>query len=189
MFRLLLCLLIFLSSLVIAPVYANVYTQDVIVTATPTYVGISVTPLTWILNGITGDHKMRVNTTYYSNPLGDTVSPSPVVLNTECRFTLVNSSTIATDITLDIADFIGGDASVNSNLGTNGPTNFGAYSYVSGDLFVAKVVAKSFLSSILISTLPALTNRKFGIELTTQSNPWVSGISSSSITTVTATEH
>lgn len=187
--KLLLLVSLILLTLIATPVYANVYTADVTITATPTFVGISVTPTTWVINGLTGDHKMRFNTTYYSNPLGDIVSPSATVLNTECRFTLVNISTVLIDITLDIDDFVGGDASTNSNLGTNGPASFGSYTYISGDLLVNKVAAKTAGSSIVIDSLPALTNKKFGIQLRTQSNAWVHGAASSTVATVTATEH
>lgn len=181
-------LLSFLLSLI--PSFVEAATSvDVTITATPTFVAISISPTSWILNGLTGDHRMRINTTYYSNPLGDTISPSATVLDAECLFTLVNSSTRSIDVTIDIADSIGGNHSTNSNTGLNGPTSFGSYSYASGLLFVGKVVAKSIGSPGLISDLAPLTNKKFGLEVKTQSDPWLVGTASSSITTVTATEH
>ena len=164
-------------------------TVDVTITATPSFVTIAVTPTSWVLNGLTGDHKMRINTTYYSNPLGDTISPSATVLDAECLFTLINSSSHSIDVTIDIADSIGGNHSVNSNTGLNGPASFGSYSYASGLLFVGKVVARSIGSPGLISDLAPLTNQKFGLEVRTQSGPWLVGTASSSITTVTAKEH
>lgn len=170
------------------PVWAFT-SQDVIITATPSFLGISVSPDTWIINGIKGSGKIRTNTTYYSNPLGDVVSPSITVLDSECRFTLVNGSTMPIDVVLDIADFIGGDFSTNSNLGTNGLTSFGAYTYVSGDLFVNKVKATSFMSPTLISSLPVGINKKFGIEITTQTHAWTSKVPSSVIATIIVSAH
>ena len=102
-------------------------TQDVTITATPTFISISNAPSTWTINGITGDSKMDLDTVYYANPLGDTTVPSTTVVDGECRFTLTNTSNVATDITVNCGHFTGGDAMQNSDDGSNGANAYGGH--------------------------------------------------------------
>jgi hypothetical protein len=107
----------------------------------------------------------------------------------ECRFDTTNGGNVAIDLTVNIPDFSGGDASTNSNLGTNGATTFGAYTYVSGVAFASKVIAKASASSVAISNLAASANKYWGIMLTTQSNAWTSATAMTSSCTIAATIH
>lgn len=163
--------------------------QDVTVTATPSFISISNSPGTWTIGGITGSGKILPNTVYYSNPLGDTTSPSTTVVDGECRFTLTNTSTVAIDLTVNFPNHTGGDASTNSNLGTNDTTKFGAYSYFSGVLFANKVIAKASSSDVTYSNLAATTNIKWGLMYKSQSNDWTSGSAMSSTVTISAAAH
>jgi len=161
---------------------------DVTITGTPTFIAITGTD-SWTINGLTGDSKMDVNTTYYSNPLGDTTSPSATVVDGECKFTVTNaSSNVALDLTVNIGNFSGGDAMTNSNLGTNGANSFGAYTYYSGMTYTGKVIGKTTGSAALYSDWSGST-LKWGIELKTQSGAWTSGTAETSTATITATEH
>jgi len=163
--------------------------QDVTVTAVPAFISISNTPGTWTINGITGSGVIAPNTTYYTNPLGDASSPGVTVVDGECRFTVTNTSTVATDITVNFPNHTGGDASTNSGTGNNAATSFGAYGYYSGMTYTNKVIAKASGSNPLISNLAATTNFKWGLEYKSQTSAWTSGTSMTSTVTITATAH
>lgn len=152
--------------------------------------GISNTPSTWTLNGITGDGTIEPDTVYYSNPNGDTTTPNSTVVDGDCRFTVTNDGSIAVDLTVTISDFSGGDANMtNGNTGNNGATSYGAYAWYSGMTYSSKVIAKSSGSSILYSNLAASATLKWGAEIETQTNAWNGGSSSTATMTITATEH
>jgi len=170
----------------------------VAVTATPAFVGIANSPIDWTINGITGSGVIAESTTYYSNPLGDTLSPADIsaaeaadtVVDGECYFTITNTSTIPTNVIIDIEDFTGGsDPMTNSDAGTNGVGIFGAYSWYSGMTYPNKVIASKNAtgSAILYSSLTATTDLLWGMEVLTQSDAWAGGTSSTSTITITAT--
>lgn len=162
--------------------------QNVTVTATPAFIGIANDPSTWTLNGITGSGKIAPDTVYYANPLGDTTTPSATVIDGECRFTITNSSTVATDLTVNCSDFSGGDANMtNSNDGSNGASSYGAYSWYSGMTYSSKVVMKTSASSVMKDGLAATTNIKWGAEIETQTGAWAGGSASTATMTITAT--
>lgn len=171
-------------------------TDTIVVTASPVFIAIDNSPDTWTVNGCLipavgkeGDGKIRKNTVYYSNPLGDWDVPSATVVDGECQFTITNTSNVGTDITINFPNFAGGDAMTNSNTGSNGATSFGAYSWYSGMTYTNKVVAKSSGSDLLISNLGATTNKKFGMEVKTQSNAFTSATAMTSSVVLSATEH
>jgi hypothetical protein len=159
-------------------------------------VGIANAPSTWIVNGLKdppadriGDGKIRRNVTYYSNPLGDNVTPSATVVDSECRFSLTNTSNIHTDVSVNFPDFTSGDAMTNSNLGSNGANTFGAYAWYSGMTYSGKVVAKDTGSDILVSDLGETTNIKWGLEVKTQTLAWTTVTPMTSEVVISAEEH
>ena len=165
-------------------------TATITVTNTPQYIAITVAPTTWTINGLTGNSHALVNTTYYSNPLGDTTAPSATVVDGECNFTLTNTANVATDITFNWGDMSGGsDNSTNGNTGTAGTTTFGAYSYVSGVALTSKVLCKSSASGIAIANLAATTNKKFGFLIAEQTNAWSGSTAATSTITGTSVAH
>jgi len=166
--------------------------QDVTVTATPDYLSITNSPDSWTLNGITGDGFIFVNTTYYSNPLGDTNVPSATVLDTECRFTVHNPLGAETcDLTINFSDFTGGDAvMVNSNDGTNGLFEFGGYCWYSGMTYTNKVIMKTAGSDMMYSLgLVEDTDLKWGAEIKTRLSNWATSDPSTATMTIIATAH
>ena len=186
-FALLVMLVAIISLLPINHAFAAT-SQSVTVTATPSFISISNAPGTWTINGITGDSRIDTSTTYYSNPLGDTTSPSDPVTAGECQFTITNTSNIAIDITVNFEDFTGGDAMTNGNSGSAGASTFGAYSYHEGMTYsTGKVVAKATGSGALKTNLAASTNLKWGVAISTQTDDWSSGDAMTSTVTVTAT--
>ncbi len=189
--RLLISFVLALALLVVPVAGALADTTDtVLVTATPSYLGISNSPDTWTLNNATGSGTGVIEpaTTYYANPLGDTTAPTATVAAGECYFTIDNTSSVPTDVAIDIGNFSGGsDPMTNSELGTNGVGTFGAYSWYSGMTYADKVVAKITGSNILKADLGANTDLKWGMEVLTQSDAWTGGTSSTATITITLT--
>lgn len=165
----------------------------IIVTFKPAYVAISVSPDTWTINGLTGDNITSSNTVYYSNPLGDTTSPTTGGAgadDSECNFTITNTSNVVTDIKVTMSDVAGGsDTEANSDNGTNGVNYFGAKSYFSGQTSGQWVVVKASGSDVGKASLGATTNIKFGLRIQTQSNDYTGSSDSTATITVTATKH
>jgi len=174
----------------VTPAFADT-SQEVSVTATPAFIGIANAPDNWTVNDIVGvgtKGVMAVDTVYYSNPLGDCDVPSDPVVDGECRFTITNTSTVITDLTVNFPDHAGGDASTNSDLGTNDTTKFGAYVYCTGMTYSSgKVVCKKAGSAAMKEDLAATTDIKWGITYESQSDAWTSPTPMTSTVTITAT--
>lgn len=165
-------------------------TNTITFTGTPAYIAISTSPNTFTWNSIAGSSKILVNTTYYTNPLGDTTAPAGAnVVDGECTFTTTNTSNVGIDLTFNMPNYAGGDASTNSNTGGNGANTFGAYAWYSGLAYANKVIAKNAGSGHLIENLTALTNLKWGCEMTTQSGAWTSATAMTSAATLAAVTH
>ena len=109
-------------------------TATVTVTATPSILSITQCPgyLGSKLALSTPVTKIVRNTTYYSNPLGDTTAPTgAAVVDGECRFTLTNNGDVNVDITINMTD-LGTMTNGEGGYTVNGATSFGASAYVSG---------------------------------------------------------
>lgn len=166
--------------------------QNVSITAQPGYMSIVNSPNNWTINDVllvTGKY-INVDTLYYSNPLGDTTAPAATVLDTMCHFAVTNTSGINITITVDFPDHSGGDASTNSNLGTNDTTKFGAYSYTSYAGFntypADRVIAEHTGSAVLLTTTSAGDNFKWGLVYESQSDAWGSGTAMTSTVVISA---
>ncbi len=197
--RIIVAILIALT-LLLTPVIPALAATDapITVTATPSFVGIAIAQATWTINGIDGPGVIATGTTYYSNATGgtgDVTAPSNPVVDGECYFTMTNTSTVATDIVLDMPDFVGGDAMTNTNTGylTNGANAFGASTYISGAAFDGigggVVIAQNTGSDDMKTSLAAATALKFGIAIKTQSGAWGVGTAMQSDVLATATAH
>lgn len=164
--------------------------QNVTVTATPEFIAIANSPATFTLNSLTGTSKILPSTTYYTNPLGDTTSPTGAgATDSECEFTITNTSNIVTDLTVTMANMSSGDASTNGNSGAAGATSYGAKSYFSGQASGAWVVTKTSGSSVGLASLGATTNIKWGFLYATQTNAWTTGTSMTTTATIAAVAH
>ncbi len=162
--------------------------QDVTVTATPSFISITNAPSLWTVNEETGNSLLTIGTEYWSNPLGDTTTPSDPVVDGECRFTITNSSTVITDLTVNFIHFTDGDAMQNSGTGSGGVGTFGSYAYCTGMTYsTGKVVADNSGSSAMKQNLAATTNIKWGVSCDTQTDAWTSGSAMTSTITITAT--
>lgn len=168
---------------------STVQATDITLTAAPSYLEFGSTPGTWTMNGITGSGKIDENTTYYSNPVGDTSSPGVTVNDTVCQFTWSNNSSVNIEITVNCGSFTGGDADMtNSNTGSNAATTYGGYSWYSGMTYSNKVIAKSSGSDVLYTTSTPGEDKKWGAEITTRTNTWTGGSNSTATMTITAAE-
>lgn len=147
---------------------------EVTVTATPSYIAITNLPIDWTINGITGNGLISENTTYYANTTNktsDTTAPSGTVVDDDCRFEVTNSSSVNITLTVNFANFTGGDAMTNGNTGSANATAFGAYSYYKDMTYSNKVIAKNTDSDPLKSNIPATeTSIKWGVEITTRTH-------------------
>lgn len=173
--------------LISAPALAAT-TAPVTISAVPAFIALSVAPDTWTINNATGSGSgvIAPDTIYYSNPLGETTSPSDPVVDGECYFTITNTATVVTDVFVNIPNFTGGNAAMtNSGTGSNGATAFGAYSYCTGMTYSSgKVIAKASASDAMKADLAATTNLKFGVMIETQSDAWAGGGASTSVMVV-----
>lgn len=161
--------------------------QNVTVSASPSYICIANAPGAWTINSETGNSKLATSTTYYSNPLGSTTVPSDPVVDGECTFTITNTSSVAIDLTVNFPNFTGGDAMANGNSGSGGEGTFGAYSYCTGMTYsTGKVVAQASGSAVMKDALAATTNIMWGLTLSTQTDAWASGTAMSSTVVITA---
>lgn len=172
--------------------------QDVAVTATPSYISIANDPSTWSVGDIGAATSARIakNTTYYTNPLGATTVPASPVVDAGCRFTITNTSSVATDLTVNFPNLTGaGDTMTNVNqIADDTATaadadSFVAWSYCTGMTTYAtdKVLAKAAGSSVMKDALAATTDIKWGLEIQTQTGDWTSGTAMTSTVTITAT--
>ena len=165
-------------------------TAVITVTNTTQYIAVSVSPSTYNLSGISS-RGVLPNTTYYSNPGGQTTAPSSTVVDGECAFTMTNSSAIACDFVFAASNFTSGsDMSTNGNTGTAGATSYGCYTYVSGVLLASKVECSSSASGTGISNMAGSgATLKWGFQMNEQTNAWTGGTAGSFTVTATASAH
>jgi len=182
-----------LTGLLVSPVSAAT-TAVVTVTGTPAYISITIAPTTYTINSDTGGNSgMNPSTTYYSNPLGSTTSPSATVVDGECDFTITNTSTtIATDLTGNMSNGSGGsNPMTNVNGATAGAASYSAYAYYSGETFASKVLLMSSGSTLGNFKLnqAAAGTLKVGFQFATQTGAWTGGVGSTYTLTITSTVH
>lgn len=160
--------------------------QNVTITAQPSYLTISNSPGTWTLNDLTGNGYAAVDTVYYSNPLGDTTPPSSTVADGECRFTVdTTGSSQAVDLLVNCGNFTGITGGMtNSGDGSNGATTFGGYSWYSGMTYSSKVVMKESGSDQLYDELAIDTTLKWGAEIETRTDDWADDSSGTATMTI-----
>lgn len=168
--------------------------EDVVITAAPSYVGFSSSPGTWTMNGIDHDGKIDVDTIYYANPDGtdgDTTAPSATVLDAECLFTWVNTSSVNITVSVHCGNFTGGDAAMtNSNDGTNGATTFGGYSWVSGQTYATdKAIMKDIGDCQVYNTTSPGEDKMWGCEIETRTDPWTGPTASTTTMVISAVEN
>ena len=170
-------------------------TAVVTVTNTTQYLAITVSPGTYNFNATGAAHAgVLPNTTYYSNAGANQVT-SPTVggaLTGECAFTITNTSSVATDLTVTASDMsTGSDNSTNINTGytTNDTTKYGCSTYFTGQASGAWVICKSAGSSVGESNLAATTNITMGLIIKEQSNAWTGATPATFTVTITTAAH
>ena len=169
---------------------------NITVAGTPAYVAMNLTPITWTVNGITGDSAMRSSATYYANPLGDQANPGVTINDTSCQFTLGNPGSVNMTTTIDWHHFSGvGISMSNGETGAAGATTFGGKTYFSGPTYAVgtllanAVVAKTTGSDVAYDDLGPSYTVKFGIIIAVQTDAWSSATSMTSQIKVSVVEH
>jgi hypothetical protein len=168
-------------------------TAIVTVTNTTQYLAITVSPITYNFNATGAAHPgVLINTTYYSNPGANQIT-SPTVggaLSTECAFTITNTSSVATDLTVTASNMSGGsDNSTNANSATAGATSYGCQTYFTGQASGSWVVCKSAGSSVGDSNLAAVTDINMGLIVAEQTNAWTGSTAATFTVTITTAAH
>jgi len=170
-------------------------TAVVTVTNTTQYLAITVSPMTYNFNATGAAHTgVLPSTTYYSNAGANQVT-SPTVggaLTGECAFTITNTSSVATDLTVTASDMsTGSDNSTNINTGytNDGATTYGCSTYFTGQASGAWVICKSAGSSVGESNLAATTNITMGLIIKEQSNAWTGATPATFTVTITTAAH
>lgn len=162
-------------------------TGTVTVTGKASFVAITESE-SWTINGLTGSGFMLPNTTYYANPLGDTVQPPATVNDTSCAFTVTNASaTVPMTLSVNMSNFAGGDAMLNTNAGTANTTAYGAYAWCSGSSYASKVVVNASAPTGVMKTSWSSATLKWGLTVSTMTNAWTSGTTQTATVTITAT--
>jgi len=182
---------------------------DVSVYATPMVLSITVTPDSWYINWADtsgghsgaaydpwGDNRTRPSITYFSNPLGDNLTPdivgSGTTDNTECLFQFANLSGVPVDISCKMGNFAGGDNMTNGSGGytVSSDNIFGASAYVSGTAWPAAAVTLPLLTDAkTIDNLGNTLDIWWGVALKTRTNGFTSATTMTSTITCTAAEH
>lgn len=181
---------------------------DVYVYATPMILSLTVSPTGWYINYADttdghsgsdydpwGDNITRPNITYFSNPLGDNLTPNVVspgtTDNTECLFLFTNNSGVSIDISCTMSDFVGGDQMVNGEGGytANSDNVFGASGYVSGADWTTDAVNLSYSDNVLVTDLGDTLDIWWGIALLTQQDAYSTPGTMTSTILCTAAEH
>jgi hypothetical protein len=175
----------------VSPMLAADLTQNVTVTATPSYINIANTPGTWTLNGVKGDGFILTDTIYYAigaSGTSDVTGPGATVADADCRFSLTDTSSVNITLAVAVGNFTGGSANMgNSGDGSNGATTYGAYAYYSGMTYADKKVAKESGSTVMYtSTSPGGADIKWGTQIETQTDPWAGSSASTTTMTITA---
>lgn len=138
-------LALMLLFLVPTPVAADTY-ADVAVNATPAYISITVAPAGYNFG---------------------TLATSSTTNTTDDYFTMTNSSTIATNITISVtgATWTGGTAWTHAEDGVPGADTVGLNSTTEAGGWGTGVIVKNAAPLTLQTNLAAITNLKFGLSI------------------------
>ena len=149
------------------PVFAQ-STTDVTVTATPSYLSITVSP-----------------TTYDFGVIATSATPS----TTTTYFTITNSSSVATDNTIAVttATWSGGVTWTHSDTATAGADTAGMKANKGGTWGTGDVIVKYASPEILAASQTANTDWSFGLQLLAPTS-FSDGVQKSIIVRVTATQ-
>jgi hypothetical protein len=165
-------------------------TQDITVTATPKFLAIEIDNLAWTINGLVNAGVIDPSTTYWSNPLGDTTTPTVgAIVDGECYFSVDNTSTVHTNLKLHWHTFTGGDANmINKDSGAADATHFAGFFYISGGTMAGKIQVT--IADVEVKhDLGETTDIKFGLQIDTQTGAWAGGDPSTAAVTMTVEAH
>jgi hypothetical protein len=180
-------------------------TAGITVTSTPQFLAITISPSAYNFTGTNGTGSSGAggqgvvpNNVYYSNPNGDTTAPTGAgALTGECDFTITNTSSVPTNMTVVAANFTAGsDQSTNINTSTGsttttpGTTSYEMASYFTGQATAAWIPCWNTTGgTISYSNLAATTNVTFGLIYKDQTNAWTGGTAGQFTVTVYVSAH
>ena len=180
-------------------------TAGITITSTPQFLAITISPSTYNFTGTNGTGSSGAggqgvvpNNVYYSNPNGDTTAPTGAgALTGECDFTITNTSSVPTNMTVVAANFTSGsDMSTNINTSTGsttttpGTTSYEMQSYFTGQATAAWAPCWNTTGgAVSYSNLAATTNVTFGLIYKDQTNAWTGGTAGQFTVTVYVSAH
>jgi hypothetical protein len=167
----------------VAPVFAADY-DTVTITATPTYIAMTLTPSspTWALSTVVHDH------TYYWT--ADALVPAEPLVDGDMKNTITNTGSVTEDIDIACATFTGGvgwtlsadetpgENEVNLRAGITGMANLAAMIQVEDDS-----------GKELVDSLPAVTSNTIMWCMILETGTFTDGVAKEGVVTVTAVEH
>jgi hypothetical protein len=180
-------------------------TAGITVTSTPQFLAITISPSSYNFTGVNGTGSSGAggqgvipNNTYYSNPNTDTTAPTAAgALTGECDFTITNTSSVPTNLTVVAANFTAGSdqsTNINSSIGntttTPGATSYEMQSYFTGQATAAWTPCWNTVGGpASYSNLAATTNITFGLIYKDQTNAWTGGTAGQFTVTVYVSAH
>jgi hypothetical protein len=180
-------------------------TAGITVTSTPQFLAITISPSAYNFTGTNGTGSSGAggqgvvpNNVYYSNPNGDTTAPTGAgALTAECDFTITNTSSVPTDMTVVAGNFTAGSdqsTNINTSIGqtttTPGTTSYEMQSYFTGQATAAWLSCWNTVGGPKNYTnLAANTNVTFGLIYKDQTNAWTGGTAGQFTVTVYVSAH
>lgn len=154
-------------------------TQDVTISATPSYVSISNDEATWPI-GI-----VSANTTYWAGTTPFTDAPADPLEDGNCRFTVTNNGSVTVDISITGNNFTGG-VGWTLHADTVGENIVVLSGGISGAVYPGGLVAltNGDAKANFIADLAAAGTKKWGLQLET--GTFTDGVAKEGIVRLTA---
>jgi len=165
----------------ISPAFAAT-TADVTITATPTYIAMTISnaPNTWAIGTVV------INTTYWWTTDGNAPSPEPFE-DADMKETITNTGSVAEDIDVKVAAFTGGVGWTISLDDTPAENEVSVRAGITGTTNAAAMVQVITTDSEIIDNLAASGTKKVCLSLKT--GTFTDGVAKSGTLTYTASAY
>lgn len=179
LFRLIVPLLVVVAILGVSAPAMAATTADITITATPTYVALTVSnaPNTWAIGAVV------INTTYYWT--ADDLVPAEPLEDGDMKETITNTGSVAEDIDIKVAAFTGGVGWAISTDDSPGADEVSIRAGITGMANRAAMIQVITTDTELIDSLASSGTKKFCLELETGTS-FGDGVAKSGTVTLTA---
>lgn len=152
-------------------------TQDVTVTATPTYIALTNSQATWAVGTV------AVSSTYWWT--SDTEAPAEPFVDGDMKSTITNTGSVAEDIDIKVANFTGGDGWTISTDDSPAEGEISIRAGKTGDANEAAMVQVITTDTELVDSLAASGTKLWCMEMETPSS-FTDGAEKTGVVTLTA---